>query len=179
MKTQLLVFRITLLFLSVGLVHAAPLPVITIKATKKTGDSRKSVEQIGNLRRRTDTEKELYYQLEIAALSQNVPTNIAVTWAVLIESEKGRLRLGCLGGTETNFTRTVRTLQVQTDSFELEEHTQQRARQNISRGSEIYGYGIRVTDLTGKILAEKVEPSKAAAEINEAFEGKHAARPDR
>jgi hypothetical protein len=168
--------RIALLLLAAGIAHAATPQLFTIKATKKTGDTRKNVQQIGNIRRLTNTEKDIFYQLEISTVSPAAPTNFVVTWAVLVENEKGRLHAGCLGGTTTNFARGARTVEVETDSVELDEHTQQRKNQNFSRGSDIYGYGIRITDMTGKLLAEKIEPSKAAAEINEAFEGKHGGR---
>lgn len=165
--------RLTLILattLTAALTLAAA-PAITIKATKKTADTDRNRENLGSLRSRQDTYKKKYLELTLTAAGIPPPGDIVVNWAVLIEDVKNRTHLGALGGTQTNFGR-ARSIEIRTDEFDMEEHSVSRPRGNVERDSEVHAYGIRITDLQGKILADKIEPAKAAAEINEAFDGK-------
>lgn len=150
---------------------AGPQP-IRIKATKKTADTRSNT-AVAARRTVEHSSKDLYYEIELARNVPNAPDQVTVKWAVVTLGMGGRPLLGT-GGEKAVTIPKDRPAVVETDDFSLEtkEVNVNRARVDIDSTAKekIIGYGVRVLDSTGAMIAETIQPESARAQVLEAFD---------
>lgn len=156
---------------------AAPSP-ITIRATKKTADVQRESERLSARTTMTHEKKEQYYQIELGTMTPGLPDYVVVRWIVLLEDFKRRLVVGTRGSKDVSLA-VNKPVELQTDRFTLVENTLVKTNsRGAGRESTIHGYGIRVYDDTGRILAEKYDPPSAQEDLVEAFDEKAERRRD-
>ncbi len=151
---------------------AGPQP-IRIKATKKTADTRSNT-AVAARRTVEHSSKDLFYEIELARNVPNAPDQVTVKWAVVTLGMSGRHLLGT-GGEKAVTMPKDRPAVVETDDFSLEtkEVNVNRARVDIDSTSKekLIGYGVRVLDDKGAVIAETIQPESARKSVLEAFDG--------
>lgn len=162
------------------LAFAAGPALITIKGSKKTADSHRST-SAGKARQVTHTSRDLFYEFELTTSSPAAPANVVVKWVVVTEDFKGRQHVGTKGEKETPLPRN-RPTTVETGDFNLESRDVRSVKRHVMRndGAEekIVGYGVRVYDGNGKMIAEEYNPNKEEQTLVAAFDGKLKGRDD-
>lgn len=144
---------------------------ITITASKKTADSRQKTSSNGPRHSVSHGQKDVFYRFEIATMRPGIEPSIIVKWVVLIEDMHGRVHVGTSGTQEASLIIN-KPVVIETDDFSLE--SREVRKRGVVREDEasVLGYGVRICDTQGHIIAEKTEPSRAERKIVEAFSGK-------
>lgn len=164
--------------LAASSVTAVAPPPVVIKATKKTADVQRDSERLSARATMTHETKEQYYLIELGTMTRGLPDYVVVRWIVLLEDFKGRLVVGTRGSKDVPLA-VNKTAEVQTDRFTLVENTLVKTHnRGGGRESTIRGYGIRVCDDAGRILAEKYDPPSAEKDLVAAFDEKAERRRD-
>ncbi len=168
--------KILMLMMAAGVAlstQAAGPQSLRIKATKKTADTRSNT-AVAARRTVEHSSKDLFYEIELARNVPNAPDQVTVEWAVVTLGMGGRPLLGT-GGEKAVTIPKDRPAVVETDDFSLEtkEVNVNRVRQDINSTSKekLIGYGVRVLDDKGAVIAETIQPESARASVLEAFEG--------
>ena len=145
---------------------------LTIKATKKTADTREG----GNVTMGKNIqleERDVYYELDIRSMAAT-PQELRVDWVVLVKTIKGRLRTADRGE-ETITLKTGETKTLETSLITLREEAGPKG--NGFKG-KIEGVGVRVTDAEGAVVGELYEPATSRKNLEDAFAGEIKRRKD-
>jgi hypothetical protein len=127
-----------------------------IQATKKTADTRKSATQDLPRGRSHAVTEDVYYAFTLRRMNPNLPERAVVEWVVLKEAVDGRLLLGTRGRKEIDMP-FGKEIELKTDTVTLRGRTWTSGRAGTVE-EEVHGYGLRVLNDEGDILAEKYEP---------------------
>ena len=158
-------FGIVAIGFGLAAMHVEAADQITITATKKTAQQSKGSQQ--ELPRGTTqaVEKEIVYVVELRSMIPHPATDLTTEWVLLVEMAGGRVAPGNSGSkpVSLNFGQAL--------SFETGPVTLLSREWNTARGGgtvkdNIAGYGIRVVDSAGAVLAEKYEPLSAKSQID-------------
>lgn len=135
--------------------QASAADTVRIKATKKTADKRKSEQQ--RLPRGATTQtttKDIYYEFEITSVNA-VDEEIVVEYLLALETAKGQV----LDGPRERLTgKLPRAGSVKVETKTLELRGRKIGGSTIE--DKLYGYGVRVKNMKGEVLGEKMYPSK-------------------
>jgi hypothetical protein len=150
---------------------AAP-SLITIKGSKKTADSHHNSSAAGR-KTVTHTSKDVFYEFELTTSSPAAPDNVIVKWVVVTVDPKARMRLGTVGQKEIALTRN-KPAAIETEDITIESKSVSGHHGHQSSQSEekVLGYGVRVFDGNGRIIAEEFNPKNEEKTFVAAFDGK-------
>jgi len=145
---------------------ASAVDLVRIKATKQLDSRKSSGKQDVGYGRTSLTQKEYLYRFDAQAVSPQVANPLKFEWVVMIEDWSGRIRPATHGTCETNVAMT-RAVSIETDTVELNQRNWQGAGGRTGKVEEkIAGYGLRVTDKNGNLIAENYDPSSLKKEID-------------
>lgn len=171
-----IMFASAVLFAAAAL--AAMPSLITIKGMKKTADTHRN-NAVNGPRTVTSTDKNIFYEFELTASSPAVPDNVNVKWVVVTIGMGGHLHLGTKGEKETALPKNKPTT-VESDDINIESKQVHGPRGHLlSQGeTKIVGYGVRVFDGNGTMIAENYYPENEKKTMAEAFDGKLNVQPN-
>ena len=162
-----LMLRIVVVLLLAASAYALTPGAIVIKGTKKKDGSRDG----GNItagKNVAHSQDDIYYQFDLSTMSKDVPSEVKVKWVVLVSTMKGRLRLASQGEKPATLTMGGQPARVETPIFTMNE---ERGPKGRKFEAEIVGYGVKVLDDKGNVLAEKYDPESAHKRLTDAFDG--------
>lgn len=145
---------------------ASALDLIRIKAAKKLDSRKNSGNQQAFGGRTSLTQKEYYYRFDVQALSPQVANPLKFEWVVMLEDWSGRVRPATHGTCETNVAMTG-AVPIETETVHLNERNWQGPGGRAGKVEDkIAGYGLRVTDKNGNLIAEDYDPVSLKKEID-------------
>lgn len=168
MKTQLIAAGLIL----GAVLSAGAATTLRVKGTKLLDSRTKSGNQNLGFGQTSSTQKDYFYRFDLQALAPQAVGRLKAEWVVMYEDWQGHLRVGTRGVCETNVALSKVTA-VETDTVQLNQRNWQGAGGRAGKVEDkIVGYGLKVSDAQGNLLAEEYEPSslkkgvdwKAAAE---------------
>lgn len=147
-----------------GLVAAAG-PVSIQVSTERT--ARRSNDPVRSNRPHLEI-AEIRYVITVRA-GAGAPETATAEWSILVggsTSGSSRHREGAHGSQPLNFGKNKRQVVIRTEPLTTTAGAwSPSSRDSPSIEASIYGYGIRVTDAQGRVLAEKYSPSRAEQDI--------------
>lgn len=143
---------------------------IEIKATQKTESSDKGSTQTlpGGTSRSVRTEK--YYKFELRRMSSAIPSVVNVAWAVFKEGVGGKIELAAHG--EETVSLPIGQEVALKSSTVLLTGREWTGRRDGDFGEDLAGYGVRITDRNGEVVAERYDPSSVQAVVEKLREKK-------
>lgn len=162
MRTHLIV---TCLAALLAAAPASALDKVRITGTKKTVDKRQSSVQQVPHGSTSLTEKQVVYVFSLQRMAPDVPETITASWVLIEESMDGRY-----AEADRNTSVVVlplgRSVTVESAPVTLNEREWVKRGGGGSVSSSLAGYGLRLLDDKGGIVAERIEPAALAKEIN-------------
>lgn len=132
---------------------------LRIKGTKVLESRNKGGSQNLGFAKTATAQKEYFYRFDVQSVSPQSSGALKFEWAVMYEDWEGRMRVGTHGTCETNVGMT-RATSIETETIELNERNWQGAHGRSGKVEDkIAGYGLRVWDKNGNLIAEEYEPS--------------------
>lgn len=135
---------------------------ISSELTKEGSRSGGHIGQVKNVKR---TEEDYHFTFSLTSESPSMPAKAHADWVVLVETLRGDLRTAAQGRTPVELVQG-KPFAFDTSRFTLVEKTGPKGR---SFDGDVYGYGIRVVDASGAVLAEQVKPEKSRRRVMEAL----------
>lgn len=164
MKSWISVVFCMILFVASGYGQA-----IQISATKKTADRRDSETQTLPGGRKTSLEVEqILYRFDMRPMSTSLPATGELQYVLVVEDMSGRLSVDAFGK-DTIDLAFGQTRSVESKTVTLNERQWSGRHGSGDTSESIYGYGVRVVDSSGEVLAEKYSRSDIQAMLEEAF----------
>ncbi len=163
MKTKML-FALA----AVGLLSAAPahaLDKVRITDSTKTVEKRQSNDQKLPKGTTSLTTKELVQTFTLQRMAPDVPEQVTVKWVVLRESRDGRLEEATRGESVQRLP-LGQAATVSTAPFSIMERSWVGRHHAGSVSEEIAGYGLRLLNDAGTVLAEKYKPTSIEKQID-------------
>lgn len=160
--------RIACLLLSLV---AVPLTVhgdsalLEIDASRSTVERHRGAEQDVPRGTTRYTEQDIVYTFSVKPRSTRVPDEVLVEWAVLVEKPGGRIETVERGGKVLN-VRLGRASTVAAEAVTLQGREYDMRRGSGDVKDDVYGYGVRVLDADGNVLAEKYSRTGAQDTID-------------
>jgi len=137
---------------------------VRISATKKTarkqtGDTVKIPYGQGHA-----TDKSIYYEFTLKAVTPNVASPLTVEWAVLLERPDGKIDKAASGSKEVAL-KFGQTVTVESDPVSLRsiEWTHGGGKGKVA--DDVYGYVVLLKDPQGIIVAEEFQPASAKKDL--------------
>jgi len=146
-----------------------------IKASKKTASKYEGSEQQRLKVSTKATRKDTYYEVEVRRMSPNAPKKVEVEWAILIELVNGQLKLAEQGSKSVSIPYGM-TKKIETGTAMLKGREIDGPFRSSDIEDDIAGYGIRIKDSEGNVLAEKYSKSSVENYIKEAIKKKEKQR---
>lgn len=137
---------------------AAALDKVRISATKKTLDKRESDSQKLPRGQTTLTEKQVIYSFSLQRMTPDVPELPTVSWILMKERVDGRVVEAARGESVVNLP-LGRAVSVESAPVQLDEREWIGRKHAGSVSSELAGYGLRVLNSKGEVVAERYEPT--------------------
>lgn len=147
---------------------AAGPSMVTVKAARKTIDSNTTNRREG----RTQVSKsvrEVVYEFTVSSRQPGTMSNLVAKYSVMIETADGRKDVAVFGKEKIDLVQN-QPVKFRTKSFKIEEENRREQRRSTSKGSDVYGCGVKITDSTGLLVAENYEPSRAESELRTAID---------
>ena len=137
---------------------AAALDKVRISATKKTLDKRESENQKLPHGSTSLTEKQVIYAFSLQRMTPDVPDLPTVSWVLMKERMDGRLVEAARGESVVNLP-LGRAVSVESAPVQLDEREWVGRKHAGTASSELAGYGLRVLNSKGEVVAERYEPA--------------------
>lgn len=137
---------------------AAALDKVRISATKKTLDKRESDNQKLPHGSTSLTEKQVIYSFSLQRMTPDVPETPTVSWIVMKERMDGRLVEAARGEAVVSLP-LGRAVTTESSPVQLDEREWVGRKHAGSASSELAGYGLRVLNSKGEVVAERYEPA--------------------
>lgn len=136
------------------------LELVRISGTKKTLDKRESSVQTLPRGQSTLTQKQVVYAFALQRMSPEVPEKARIVWILMKEQKDGRLVEAARGEAAPTLPlgREV-TLESAPVLLEEREWTGNKNANVGSIASNLAGYGLRVFNTDGEVVAERYEPA--------------------
>jgi len=138
---------------------------VDIKATKKTASKHKGSQQQLPRGQTQSTEDSVYYVLEIKNNSSTAAGAVDLQWIVLLEGAGGRIS-PATSGTEQLTLSFGRTETVETGTITLRGREWSGRHRSGKVEDEIAGYGVRVLNQQGDVIATKYHPSSIESKVD-------------
>jgi hypothetical protein len=144
---------------------------VAIGLTKKTDSSRAGSAQNaprGTFRSKT---KEMFYRVEVRAVTTDVPTNAIVGYVMIMETIRGDLVPASAGAEEVELVMG-KTVIVDTDPAEFRSVSWTGNRPRAGGGSmkeDVYGCLVRVYDMDGNIVGSRCQPASLQSQADKLF----------
>lgn len=152
----------------VGLLAASPasaLDKIRISGTKKTVDKRQSSQQQIPHGSTSMTEKQVVYQFTLQRMAPDAPETLTASWVLIEETMGGRFTEAARGDSVIVLP-LGRSVTMESAPVTLNGREWNRKGGGGSISSSLEGYGLRLLDDKGAIVAERIDPPALAREIN-------------
>jgi hypothetical protein len=156
MKTPLL---LAVALMVAGTVTASALDKVRITGTKKTLAKRESSTQDLPRGQTSLTQKMMMYVFGLQRMATEVPEQSTVAWVLIKEQKDGRLVEAARGESVVDLP-LGREVTLDSTPVELEERDWSGPRREGSVSSSLAGYGLRVVNGAGEVLAERYEPAE-------------------
>lgn len=156
MKTPLL---LAVALMVAGTVTASALDKVRITGTKKTLAKRESSTQDLPRGQTSLTQKMMMYVFGLQRMATEVPEQSTVAWVLIKEQKDGRLVEAARGESVVD-PPLGREVTPDSPPVELEERDWSGPRREGSVSSSLAGYGLRVVNGAGEVLAERYEPAE-------------------
>lgn len=156
MKTPLL---LAVALMVAGTVTASALDKVRITGTKKTLAKRESSTQDLPRGQTSLTQKMMMYVFGLQRMATEVPEQSTVAWVLIKEQKDGRLVEAARGESVVDLP-LGREVTLDSTPVELEERGWSGPRREGSVSSSLAGYGLRVVNGAGEVLAERYEPAE-------------------
>lgn len=156
MKTPILLAAALLV---AGTVTASALDKVRISGTKKTLAKRESSTQALPRGQTSLTQKMMMYVFGLQRMATEVPEQSTVAWVLIKEQKDGRLVEAARGESLVDLP-LGREVTLDSTPVELEERDWSGPKQAGSVSSSLAGYGLRVLNGAGDVLAERYEPAE-------------------
>ena len=141
---------------------------IQISATKKTDDQRKtSSQQLAHGSTQLSL-KNVYYRFDIRPMTTGLPEEAELQYIVLQENVNGKVEVAVRGTQSVSLT-FGQPQSIESESFELTKRSWNRAGGSGNLKQDVYGYGVRIVNRDGDVLAEKYAPSSTQKDLEAAF----------
>ena len=137
---------------------AAALDKVRITGTKKTLEKRESSNQKLPHGQTSLTEKQVIYAFSLQRMTPDVPEMCNVSWILMKEEMNGRL-VEAARGESVVALPLGRAVNVDSAPVQLDEREWTGRHQGGSVSSDLAGYGLRVLNSKGEVLAERYEPT--------------------
>lgn len=150
------------------LATAAGPQMVTVKAAKKTIDSKTTNRREG----RTQVSKsvrEVTYEFTVSSRQPGTLSNLLAKYSIMIETPDGRKEVVVNGKEKFELVQN-QPVKFRTKSFKLEEESRRDRSRSSSKETDVYGCGVKITDATGLLVAESYEPGKAESELRTAID---------
>ena len=157
---------------------AAALDKVRISATKKTLDKRESDSKKLPRGSTSLTEKQVIYTFSLQRMTPDVPETPTVSWIVMKERMDGRLVEAARGEAVVNLP-LGRLVTTESSPVQLDEREWIGRKHAGSVSSELAGYGLRVLNSKGEVVAERYEPTDMQRAISWEAPPKHEPGDDR
>lgn len=165
-------FKTTALcFLCSAALGAFAADAVSIRGTVRTADKTRGEEvRIGRHSVQSGTRSQ-FLEMELKAVQPSAATNVRVSWIVLVQPPKGSRKdhVAARGEQSTNLTRTT-SARLESEVFTMIERDVQHRGKAYDVQTEVSAWGVKVEDLHGNLLAERIEPERAAAQVRELWE---------
>jgi len=142
-----------------GTVTASALDKVRITGTKKTLAKRESSTQDLPRGQTSLTQKMMMYVFGLQRMATEVPEQSTVAWVLIKEQKDGRLVEAARGESVVDLP-LGREVTLDSTPVELEERDWSGPRREGSVSSSLAGYGLRVVNGAGEVLAERYEPAE-------------------
>lgn len=149
---------LTLALALTALQPAFALDKVRISATKKTLDKRASDSQKLPHGSTSLTEKQVIYSFSLQRMAPDVPETPTVSWIVMKERMDGRLVEAARGEAVVSLP-LGRAVTTESSPVQLDEREWVGRKHAGSASSELAGYGLRVLNSNGEVVAERYEPA--------------------
>lgn len=156
MKTPIL---LAVALMVAGTVTASALDKVRISGTKKTLAKRESSTQALPRGQTSLTQKMMMYVFGLQRMATEVPEQSTVAWVLIKEQKDGRLVEAARGVSVVELP-LGREVTLDSTPVELEERDWSGPRREGSVSSSLAGYGLRVVNGAGEVLAERYEPAE-------------------
>lgn len=158
--------RLVIVLVLAAALGAQAADVLRIKASKQLDSRKNSGNQNLGGGSTSLTQKEYFYRFDVQAISPQVANPLKFEWVVLYEDWEGRSRPGTHGTCETNVAMT-RAVSIETETVHLNQRNWRGPGGHSGRiEDKIAGYGLRVTDKDGNLIAEDYDPASLRKEID-------------
>jgi hypothetical protein len=148
-----------------GAALSAPgLDKIRITDSKKTVEKRESSAQKLAHGTTSLTEKQIILTFGLQRMAPDVPETVTAAWVLIQEGRDGRLAEASRG-TSVVVLPLGRTTSLETAPVTLVEREWSNRRKSGSLADSIAGYGLRILDAEGKVIAERYDPKSMQSEI--------------
>ena len=137
---------------------AATLDKVRISGTKKTLDRRESSAQARPRGQTTLTQKLVGYSFSLQRMSTDAPEKATVAWILIKEQKDGRTVEAARGESVLDLP-LGRAITLDSAPVELEERDWTGRRNAGTVSSQLTGYGLRVLNSQGEVIAERYEPA--------------------
>lgn len=137
---------------------AAALDKVRITAAKKTLDKRESSGQKLPHGQTSLTEKQVIYNFSLQRMSPDVPEMSTISWILMKERIDGRL-VEAARGESVVALPLGRAVTVESAPVQLDEREWSGRHRSGSVSSDLAGYGLRVMNSKGEVLAERYDPA--------------------
>lgn len=158
-------YQIALVLFFLGVLSAPAIDQLRIKATKQLASRQNTGNQNVFGGHTSLTQKEYVYRFDVLSVSPQLANPIKLEWVVMFEDWSGRLRPGTHGTCETNAGMT-KAVSVETDTVHLNQRNWQGPQNSGKIEDKIAGYGLRVNDSNGNLIAEQYEPAALKKQID-------------
>jgi antitoxin component HigA of HigAB toxin-antitoxin module len=138
---------------------AFALDKVRISGTKKTLAKRESSPQTRPRGQTSLTQKMMMYVFSLQRMATEVPAQSTVAWVLIKERKDGRLVEAARGASMVDLP-LGREVTLDSTPVELEERDWSGPKQAGSISSSLAGYGLRVVDAAGDVVAECYEPAE-------------------
>lgn len=152
----------TLLALALLVAVSTPafaLDKVRISGTKKTLAKRESSTQALPRGQTSLTQKMVMYAFGLQRMATEVPEQSTVAWVLIKEQKDGRLVEAARGSSMVNLP-LGREVTLESTPVELEERDWSDAKHAGTVSSSLAGYGLRVLNDAGDVLAARYEPAE-------------------
>lgn len=158
---------IALALLALGTSCATAADQVSIRGTVRTTDKTRGKEIAVGRHSVQSGSRSQVLELEVKAVQPSAATNVRVSWVVLVDPPRGKPeRVVARGEQFTNLTRTVVT-KLESESFTTVERDVQHRGKVTEVESEVGAWGVRIEDLQGNVLGERIEPERQTDRIHE------------
>lgn len=155
-------------FLSLALAFALPAPAlekVRITGTKKTIDKRESSSQRLPHGQTQLSEKQVVYAFSLQRMTPDTSEQATASWILMRESMDGRLSEAARGDSVVSLP-LGRAVALESAPVTLTEREWSRHGGSGTVGSSLAGYGLRILDDKGQIIAERYDPASIEKEID-------------